>query len=836
MDKVFDRGPQLERKAASKIPRSGIGVDPQDVQMAILNKKRRDDTQQAANYTIASFPKRRPPRLIDQMHEDTSEKPRDHKRVDRTPASPNRSSDIILDVSKFSRRIHQRLPNPHLRGSRIQLDQPCRQAIRFSNLEESLQELAHAKPVDLGTPWREPLLFPKAGKKKASVEFEDLERLREGEFLNDNLIGFYLRFLEEQLGETHPEIAKTVYFFNTFFFASLTNTQRGKKGFNYEAVEKWTRSIDVFGFDYVVVPINESAHWYLAIICNLRALIPRSFPARRSAELTNTESLHQEQINKENFAAGGNASDRPSSPLGNITHAEHVHSSENESGRESDVGDQAPTASFAEMSLEPEQIVGIEQQVDEQRILDAQINDDLVKNTVQSYETPSSNPRDDAPSEDGEDIVNPPHDQKVYASNKKRKRKSVAPITKMKPETPVILMFDSLGQPHPRTTRILKDYLREEGRAKRRVEWDEQSIKGVTAKGIPLQNNFCDCGLFLLGYVDKFLDDPKEFTSKILARQYDSEKDWLKLNPSELRVSIRQQIMDLHEQQDHDEKEKVIKPDQNPAQKPLSHKTISSAGVNVRPEKYQVLYPTRSPIRQRVPKSEVTSPNGVGRKQTSEKKMERGTQVEIKAEAPQSPKTTPRSRDNSPQLVINVSTGMSIREALKGLGIGAALPQNLVDTCGGEVMDKNMSFPGNSLGLSTRKPGRGYQMDRKTSRPAATSRQEDRDIRQANDSLQLGLPPSTDSTKVVSIAQELDELFSVIDGSEHDLSREMIRQRPSTSSPQRPAHKADDDTHHDFRRSSPTAQGKEQAAAPSGRLTRPSKPRQQRQSSVIELD
>lgn len=40
---------------------------------------------------------------------------------------------------------------------------------------------------------RSPLVYPLEGPRKANVDWIDLERLDEGEFLNDNLISFYLR-------------------------------------------------------------------------------------------------------------------------------------------------------------------------------------------------------------------------------------------------------------------------------------------------------------------------------------------------------------------------------------------------------------------------------------------------------------------------------------------------------------------------------------------------------------------------------------------------------------------------------------------------------------------
>lgn len=35
----------------------------------------------------------------------------------------------------------------------------------------------------------------------------------------------------------------------------------------YERVRKWTKHMDIFEMDYVLVPIHDHAHWSLAIIC-----------------------------------------------------------------------------------------------------------------------------------------------------------------------------------------------------------------------------------------------------------------------------------------------------------------------------------------------------------------------------------------------------------------------------------------------------------------------------------------------------------------------------------------------------------------------------------------
>jgi Ulp1 family protease len=36
----------------------------------------------------------------------------------------------------------------------------------------------------------------------------------------------------------------------------------------YKKVAKWTKNVDVFAQDYLLIPIHDTAHWSLAIICH----------------------------------------------------------------------------------------------------------------------------------------------------------------------------------------------------------------------------------------------------------------------------------------------------------------------------------------------------------------------------------------------------------------------------------------------------------------------------------------------------------------------------------------------------------------------------------------
>ena len=85
--------------------------------------------------------------------------------------------------------------------------------------------------------WQSSVIYPRDGKNKATVDMQDIQRLDEGEFLNDNLIVFYLRWLEDRLVKDNPELANRIYFHNTFFYERLTKHGKGKLGgINYESI------------------------------------------------------------------------------------------------------------------------------------------------------------------------------------------------------------------------------------------------------------------------------------------------------------------------------------------------------------------------------------------------------------------------------------------------------------------------------------------------------------------------------------------------------------------------------------------------------------------------
>ena len=132
-----------------------------------------------------------------------------------------------------------------------------------------------------------------------TVTWHDLDHLEEGEFLNDVVIEFYLKYLTHSLEDKKK--AEECYVFSSYFYSQLTVKTGGLSIFfvfclivtecylthslssyflswnnhvdfnewnrirnrkcdideTYEKVKKWTSNVNIFDKKYLFVPINE---------------------------------------------------------------------------------------------------------------------------------------------------------------------------------------------------------------------------------------------------------------------------------------------------------------------------------------------------------------------------------------------------------------------------------------------------------------------------------------------------------------------------------------------------------------------------------------------------
>lgn len=311
--------------------------------------------------------------------------------------------------------------------------------------------------------------------------------------------------------------------------------------------------MDIFSRDYVVVPINENAHWYVAIICNL----PQLRRQLESDELE-TPASENEKIDTSLADAGGDVSNIPKSEP--TTEPDGLDKEASKKDTPPSDGDEQHTRKdLASLTLsDQKEEVPLAKEADSEK--EDWPEDD--ENPISSASNIGSKPKP----ESEEDKVKPPENQPpssppvakaTSTQSKKPPRKSTGPpIRKYDEKQPIIITFDSLGCSRSPTITILRDYLEEEGRAKRSMKINRQDILGMTAKAIPEQPNYSDCGLYLLAYLEKFAQDPDEFIRKLLKREMHKKDDWPKMESRVLRKRLREFLINLHDEQEDTDQEK----------------------------------------------------------------------------------------------------------------------------------------------------------------------------------------------------------------------------------------------------------------------------------------
>uniref|UniRef100_A0A674BTW2 Ubiquitin-like protease family profile domain-containing protein n=1 Tax=Salmo trutta TaxID=8032 RepID=A0A674BTW2_SALTR len=302
-----------------------------------------------------------------------------------------------------------------------------------------------------------------------SVTNEDLHCLNEGEFLNDVIIDFYLKYLVSAM--LKEEDANRSHMFSSFFYKCLTQTEQRKtpcsedlpvKKRRHNRVRTWTRNVDLFQKDFIFVPINESAHWFLAVIC---------FPG--------LEDLQQEPLS-------------PHSPF-------------------------------------PAWLEEAESSLDKCFLMDYTSPNPMSL----FFSPPGSSTRGQPGPECNESEQQDSADVSSQSTTCKQ---------------PCILIMDSLGG-HVRSgvVKILQEYLEVEWEVRKGSlrSFSEDSMRGSNPQ-VPQQDNYSDCGVYLLQYVESFFQNPpKDFEPPM------DLKEWFPLMlVKRKRADIRKLVLKIQHQQE----------------------------------------------------------------------------------------------------------------------------------------------------------------------------------------------------------------------------------------------------------------------------------------------
>lgn len=337
--------------------------------------------------------------------------------------------------------------------------------------------------------------FPPEGAGNVSVTNEDYACLEVEQFLNDVIIDFYLKYLQFGMFENEAQVRDKTHIFTTYFYKRLTTrpTNKNKSAHHpveddpnltpaekrYDRVRKWTKKVNLFEKDFIVVPINEHAHWFVCVICFPGQMgcvkaddgTPCDTPASQVSRVANKKNKKK----KKPITIG-------STTIIPLKGRDDIHLNfDDDSDR-----DEAE-ASEDDMEDELETDPGGDNTCEKEKKKDAE----------------ESSPPESQPEQSTEPTV-----QEVTEVKEEEPPK----LTPVGVRQPCILIFDSLaGGNKARTCQTLRDYLSCEWK-ERMSEHDSRLFNKLNMPGcspkVQQQPNFSDCGIYLLQYVESFFKSP----------------------------------------------------------------------------------------------------------------------------------------------------------------------------------------------------------------------------------------------------------------------------------------------------------------------------------------
>ncbi|XP_066993431.1 sentrin-specific protease 1 isoform X2 [Anabrus simplex] len=161
--------------------------------------------------------------------------------------SSQRSREILQDFLEERIQTHMRITEVALPEEIITLED---EELKLPKLTTQMERMVNAA-------------FQRGNSAETLVECfnlritrRDIATLSSNNWLNDEVINFYMNLLIERGKEgKYP----TMYGFNTFFYPKLIQS-------GHSSLKRWTRKIDIFSYDMLIIPVHLGVHWCMAAV------------------------------------------------------------------------------------------------------------------------------------------------------------------------------------------------------------------------------------------------------------------------------------------------------------------------------------------------------------------------------------------------------------------------------------------------------------------------------------------------------------------------------------------------------------------------------------------
>ena len=133
--------------------------------------------------------------------------------------------------------------------------------------EDPLTPAPRRRPRRERKPFKPDLQYLFSDQSKFRISDADFKCLYGSQWINDTLIDFFLKYFTQEETKRSTLSLEDFRVFSTFFFTKLTSSPN-----YYHNIQSWLSKDDILKKRFLIIPINESLHWYCSIVYNIDSL------------------------------------------------------------------------------------------------------------------------------------------------------------------------------------------------------------------------------------------------------------------------------------------------------------------------------------------------------------------------------------------------------------------------------------------------------------------------------------------------------------------------------------------------------------------------------------
>jgi len=114
------------------------------------------------------------------------------------------------------------------------------------------------------------------------ITSNDLNCLNSGQYLNDTIINFYLKYLHKTLLDDDQR--RSVYICDSFFMEAIRTADP-------QRIARWEQRLNIFEKDYIIIPVEGDQHWILLVLCHPNNIVNNDNVAGNKSKILVMDSM-----------------------------------------------------------------------------------------------------------------------------------------------------------------------------------------------------------------------------------------------------------------------------------------------------------------------------------------------------------------------------------------------------------------------------------------------------------------------------------------------------------------------------------------------------------------